>query len=183
MHFSPDPSSSNSTRVLQTGQTRMSSAYFGTAMIISAEEARAFECVNRHSIKRRQASATRSHRSNRKTDARHLAFVRNNSSMHVTPANAPNRIALTQARARRSVLLSPAENRSHHDQSLRTQSNDSMLGGPAAPLPFERTLAKRGPARKNSPRLARHGLACRGIRAIFFFAADFIVITAILHRT
>src|SRR6266446_4974905 len=70
-----------------------------------------------------------------------------------------------------------------HDQSLRTQSNDSMLGGPAAPLPFERTLAKRGPARKNSPRLARHGLAARGIRAIFFFAADFIVITAILHRT
>src|SRR6266478_1082210 len=140
MHFSPDPSSSNSTLVLQTGQTRMSSAYFGTAMIISAEEARAFECVNRHSIKRRQASATRSHRSNRKTG--------------VT-----------------------------HDQSLRTQSNDSMLGGPAAPLPFERTLAKRGPARKNSPRLARHGLAARGIRAIFFFAADFIVITAILHRT
>jgi hypothetical protein len=44
-HFSPDPSLSNSTRVLHTGQTRMSRAYFGIKFIVSAEIQNRFECV------------------------------------------------------------------------------------------------------------------------------------------
>jgi hypothetical protein len=35
-HFRPDPSRSSSTRVLQTGQTRMSRAYFGIKIVVSA---------------------------------------------------------------------------------------------------------------------------------------------------
>ncbi len=47
----------------------MSRAYFGIAIIVSAEDERTFECVNVHSIKRPQARATPGTRSNRISSA------------------------------------------------------------------------------------------------------------------
>jgi len=66
-----------------------------------------------------------------------------------------------------------------HDQSVQSQIDESLFVGPPAVLSLERAFARRGYARRNSLLLARHGLAARGLRAIFFFAALFIVITAI----
>src|SRR6266436_1274272 len=56
-HFRPVPSLSNSTRVLQTGQTRISRTYFGSS-IDSPSAIRALARVICHCIKRPHEGAT-----------------------------------------------------------------------------------------------------------------------------